>query len=168
MTLTAGRGRPDDAPSDATKPVGSVTGRIAVTSGKGIPFGTLTATPSGRARSSSARSPRPSRTPCRRSAIANGSESPSPATEETILADYSYSNRDFERLFTGFRSSTPGLTRLGISHDELRMLLVAHPRWLQAAFDHILTAYGSIETYVRAEVGLSSSQIDRVRDNLLM
>lgn len=88
-----------------------------------------------------------------------------------IMSSYLETNDhlDWDRLSiaatagTGVRENSLDL----MTAPALALLKRAHPQFLEAAFSHIDTRYGSVEVYLRQKVGVSSTTIERVRENLL-
>jgi len=88
-----------------------------------------------------------------------------------IMSNYLETNDhlDWDRLSvaaaagTGVRENSLDL----MTAPALALLKRAHPRFLEAAFSHIDTRYGSVDIYLRQKVGVSSTTIERVRENLL-
>lgn len=87
--------------------------------------------------------------------------------KETIFADYTHSNLVFDQLFAAFKLDSAQAKRLGIPPSIFRTVLLAHPNWLEAAWSYILQRHDSIEAYLRAEVGLTTSVVTQIRQNLL-
>lgn len=88
--------------------------------------------------------------------------------ENTVIADYSLSNLYFEY----FRKITaPVIQRaaqLGITEEEMRPLLLAHPNTLQTMLAYIDAKYGSVEKYLRDAAGLEDATLEKIRANLLV
>lgn len=87
--------------------------------------------------------------------------------EETVVADYSLSNRYYERFAElGERAIKP-LMVTGVRVADLRPLLVADPATLRTTFAYIRDKYGSVEAYLRAAAGVTDETIERLKENLL-
>ncbi|MDJ0756915.1 MAG: tyrosine-protein phosphatase [Ardenticatenaceae bacterium] len=87
--------------------------------------------------------------------------------KETIIADYTQSNRSFDQLYSAFQLSRGRFSRIGIPVADLKALFQSHPDWLASAWSHIHTRYETIEEYLIAEAGLTSQNIVQIRNNLL-
>lgn len=88
--------------------------------------------------------------------------------EATVIADYSLSNQAYPH----FREITAPLVKrlalLGVTVDDLKPLLSAHPDTMRATIDHIKTRYGSVEAYLHDAAGISDATIACLRANLLV
>lgn len=87
--------------------------------------------------------------------------------DDTIVADYSLSNRYFERFYEFGTRAVKSLNRLGVTGEHIKPLLIANPAAMRAALEHIDTKYGSIERYLRDAAGLDDSVLSRLRELLL-
>jgi protein-tyrosine phosphatase len=88
-------------------------------------------------------------------------------SEETVVADYSLSNRYYEHFR---RMVAPRITRLGVFNvtvDDLYPLITADPVILRNALAHIRLQYGSIQDYLTGPAGLDMQTLERLRDSLL-
>lgn len=87
--------------------------------------------------------------------------------EETVIADYTLSNRAFDLLAGRMRSEMEPLYRLGFDEAQLRPFLLAEARTLAGALLHLLRRYGSVEQYL-LRAGLDMAALERARETLLM
>ncbi len=86
--------------------------------------------------------------------------------DATISADYSLTNLAYDHVYqTAKNNRTYQAT--GIPIDVLAPILVAKPRWIVGVLAHIQQQYGSVEHYVLTKAGLTQSDIDALRANLL-
>jgi len=87
--------------------------------------------------------------------------------EETIIADYSLTNLEFDRLYQEF-VETDQVDRLGIPPSDVKIMLAANPEWIQRTLDYIHSDFGDAATYLQEAAGLSRKTIQAIRDNLLI
>ena len=87
--------------------------------------------------------------------------------EETVIADYTLSNRAFDLLSGRMRSEMEPLYRLGFDEAQLRPFLLAEARTLTGALAHLRRRFGSVERYLQ-QAGLDGAAVERVRETLLM
>ncbi len=87
--------------------------------------------------------------------------------EETVIADYTLSNRAFDVLAGRMRPEMEPLYRLGFSEAQLRPFLLAEARTLTGALAHLRRRYGAVEPYL-LQAGLDVTTLERVRATLLM
>ena len=86
--------------------------------------------------------------------------------EETVIADYTLSNRAFDLLSGRMRSEMEPLYRLGFDEAQLRPFLLAEARTLTGVLAHLRRRYGSVEGYLQ-RAGLDGAVVERVRETLL-
>jgi len=87
--------------------------------------------------------------------------------EETVIADYSLSNRYYDHFR---RMVAPRITRLGVFNvtvDDLYPLITADPEILRSALAHIRSQYGSIQNYLTGPAGLDAVTLQHLRNSLL-
>ncbi len=87
--------------------------------------------------------------------------------EETIIADYSLSNRYYDNYFRYGEQVVSRLTWLGIRAEHLQPMFLANPASLRAALQYIREAYGSVENYLHECADVSASDLIALRANLL-
>jgi protein-tyrosine phosphatase len=87
--------------------------------------------------------------------------------EETIIADYSLTNLEFDRLYQEF-VETDRVERLGVPPSEVKIMLAANPEWIQRTLDYIRSDFGDAATYLQEAAGLSKITIQAIQGNLLV
>jgi protein-tyrosine phosphatase len=87
--------------------------------------------------------------------------------DETLLADYSLSNRYYDDYFRYGQKLVAPVAWLGIRAEHLQPLLIANPANLQYALDHLRRKYGSVESYLLTAAGLTPSDLEALRTALL-
>jgi protein-tyrosine phosphatase len=87
--------------------------------------------------------------------------------EEVIVADYSLSNLYFDDYREIVREFVKPLRRLGITVDDMHLLLLAQPEMIRAALRHIEERYGSVDSYLRDKAGIDADVIAQLKANLL-
>jgi protein-tyrosine phosphatase len=86
--------------------------------------------------------------------------------EETVIADYTLSNRAFDVLAGRMRPEMEQLYALGFGETQLRPFLLAEARTLVGALAHVRRRYGSVEDYLR-RAGVTEETTERLRETLL-
>lgn len=85
---------------------------------------------------------------------------------ETIMQDYLLSNSALDmdklRADAGLNAATAALPA-----DAVKPLLDVEPAYLDAAFDQIDKDYGSVENYLKRELGVDRAAIQRLRQRML-
>ncbi|MBZ0274764.1 MAG: tyrosine-protein phosphatase, partial [Anaerolineae bacterium] len=87
--------------------------------------------------------------------------------EETVIADYSQSNRYYEAVHAYAAKMLRPMAFLGVKADHMQPLLTADPALLRTALAYIRDHYGSIESYLLNAAGLDADTLARLRVNLL-
>lgn len=88
--------------------------------------------------------------------------------DEVITADYSLSNHYFTTFRQVVQKALPGwLGNLGISIDDMHVLLTANPAIFQDVLNHIRRKYGSVDGYLREAAGLDDAVIEQLKANFL-
>lgn len=87
--------------------------------------------------------------------------------EETVIADYTLSNRYYDHFYRYAQQAVRRLAILGISADDMQPMLTADPKTLKAALDHLIIKYGSVRDYLRDWAGVDDAAFERVKANLL-
>jgi len=77
------------------------------------------------------------------------------ASRETVLEDYSLTNRYRRDISHLFAPQTP--------RELLEVLMGVEPHYLEASFATIDTAYGSADAYLERALGLTSARRERLR-----
>ncbi|MBZ0290146.1 MAG: tyrosine-protein phosphatase, partial [Anaerolineae bacterium] len=80
---------------------------------------------------------------------------------------YSLSNFYYEAFRQIVQKAVRQLVWLGITVDDMQLMLTANPEMMQAVLDHIRRRYGSVEGYLRDAAGLDDDTISRLRAQLL-
>jgi protein-tyrosine phosphatase len=86
--------------------------------------------------------------------------------EETVVADYTLSNRAFDVLAGRMRPEMERLYALGFGETQLRPFLLAEARTLTGALAYLRRRYGSFEGYLR-RTGIDDEVIERLKATLL-
>jgi protein-tyrosine phosphatase len=86
--------------------------------------------------------------------------------EETVIADYTLSNRAFDVLAGRMRPEMEQLYALGFGETQLRPFLLAEARTLVGALAHLRRRYGSVEDYLR-RAGITTATLEQLRETLL-
>lgn len=87
--------------------------------------------------------------------------------EETIVADYTLSNRYYNDYLDYTRRLMKRYEWMGIRAEDLYPLLLADARTMQHALDHLYRKYGTIENYLLNQAGLDLETLIRLRATLL-
>ncbi len=87
--------------------------------------------------------------------------------DDTILADYSLSNRHFDVFEAIGKQAIAPFRVLGVTTERIRPLFTANPVNMAATLAYVRTNYGSVEAYLRTQGSLTDQDIDRLRDALL-
>jgi protein-tyrosine phosphatase len=87
--------------------------------------------------------------------------------QDTILADYTLSNVDYEKVKSGIAQEASSLQRFGITVDHLQAVILVKAERLQKMFSHIEQKYGSSEAYLRSTAGLTEAHFAQIKQNLL-
>ena len=82
---------------------------------------------------------------------------------ETIMADYTLTNRAAERMLAGLTAMYGSRTSLGLKPEHLYPLFSARRELIELAFAHIEATYGTVDAYLRGPVGLTEAEIDAIR-----
>jgi protein-tyrosine phosphatase len=88
--------------------------------------------------------------------------------EETIVADYTLTNRVYPRLMASLRPDVQPLARIGIRAEDMKALLSANPATMRDTLAYARSRYGSIDAYLRDECGVDDTLRDRLRELLLV
>lgn len=87
--------------------------------------------------------------------------------EETVIADYTLSNRYYADFRDIADKALKPLARFGVKGDDLYPLITANPAVLRHALDYMRDKYGSVEGYLREAAGVDDALIASLRANLL-
>lgn len=88
--------------------------------------------------------------------------------DETILADYSISNRYYALFRRAMEPDLKPLLRFGITVDDLWPVLIVDPENIRHVMTHVRQNYGSVETYLLQKTGVSPAELDALRAQLLI
>jgi protein-tyrosine phosphatase len=88
--------------------------------------------------------------------------------EETVLADYTLSNRFYDHFRRGIAADIKQVAPWGVSVDDLQDLLLVKAKTLQGALAHLRQTYGSVDSYLRNQAGVSDETITQLRQNWLV
>jgi protein-tyrosine phosphatase len=87
--------------------------------------------------------------------------------EDVVVADYTLSNHYYDSFLTYVGEAIKPIRWLRVKPEDLKPLLLADARSMQAALDHLRTQYGSVELYVKRAAGVDDAVIARLKENLL-
>lgn len=87
--------------------------------------------------------------------------------EQTVIADYTLSNRAFDVLAGRMRPEMERLYAFGFGEVQVRPFLLAEARTLAGALAHLRRRYGSVEWYLLRS-GLDEATLERARETLLV
>lgn len=87
--------------------------------------------------------------------------------DETLLADYSLSNRYYNDYLDYGRRIVQPLSWLGIRAEHLQPLFIANPANLRFALDHVRRKYGSVAAYLITAAGMTEADLNALRKALL-
>ncbi len=84
--------------------------------------------------------------------------------EDTVVEDYLLTNQAYEKA--GIDPAARAAER-GISVNVMKVLMSALPSFIDTAFNEMRSMSGSVDGYLREQVGLTSEEHDRLRAELL-
>jgi len=88
--------------------------------------------------------------------------------KKAILYDYSLSNAGFDSNYGAFlEKDASKLKMIGVPPEELKVLFMANPQWLENALDEIDRNYGSMENYLLNAGGVERQTIDRLKTRMI-
>lgn len=87
--------------------------------------------------------------------------------EDLVLADYALSNQAYAHILGAAQEDVRRITAIGITAEELRPIMTAHPRNLRRMLAHVRERHGTLERYLREAAGVGPETADRLRANLL-
>ena len=88
--------------------------------------------------------------------------------EETVLADYTMSNLFYDHFRKGIIADLKQVAPWGVSADDLQDLLLVKAKTLKAALAYLQEKYGSIDTYLREQAGVSDATLAQLRRSWLV
>lgn len=86
---------------------------------------------------------------------------------ETILEDYLYTNKVAERRAKLYAFLIRALKRDRIAAEKIRLACTAHESYLTALFDTMEQRYGSAESFIRDQLGITQERERSLRQSLL-
>lgn len=86
--------------------------------------------------------------------------------DDTIIADYSLSNRAYEYFWESSRVVMQQLNLLGIRDRDFDYLLISDPDVMRATLRHLDERYGGVGAYLEGQ-GITPDQQGRIRELLL-
>jgi protein-tyrosine phosphatase len=86
---------------------------------------------------------------------------------ETVIADYSLSNRFHQHFYEAGQKAIQPLVRFGMSASDIQPILLANPENMRITLAHIDQHYGSVERYLTSAAGLDATDIARLRSTFL-
>ncbi|UTW61888.1 tyrosine-protein phosphatase [bacterium SCSIO 12741] len=86
-------------------------------------------------------------------------------SDSVIMQDYLLSN--YYRYDKIERFTRLGARFLGIENESIRSVLEVRPEYLQASYAQIQKEYGSLDQYLRKAVGLTTEEINRLKERYL-
>jgi protein-tyrosine phosphatase len=87
--------------------------------------------------------------------------------EETVIADYSLSNHYYPHFHNIMVPVVQRIAWMGVSADDLKPLLTAHPDTMRGTLAYLKSRYGSAEAYLRSKVGLDDRVIAQLKAQFL-
>lgn len=88
--------------------------------------------------------------------------------DETIVADYSISNRYTEHFHSWAEQHIPPfLKALGVTTRDLTPLVSIHPQIMEKTLAYLRENYGSAEGYLLTQARISEGQLAQIRENFL-
>lgn len=87
--------------------------------------------------------------------------------DDTIIADYTLSNRDYAYFFSYASRALKPVAWLGLNAEMLHPLLVADAQTIITTLTHVRTTYGTVENYLISRAGLTHDQLTNLRTHLL-
>jgi protein-tyrosine phosphatase len=88
--------------------------------------------------------------------------------EETVLADYTLSNKFYDHFRAGIAADLKQVAPWGISIDDLQDLLLVKEKTLRGALDYLRQNYGSLKGYLHDAAGVSDKTISQLKTNWLI
>lgn len=87
--------------------------------------------------------------------------------EETIIADYTLSNREYAYFKESTRKSLAQLRIVGLTEADFDYLLIADGQLMRETLAYMKQKYGSAEHYLVGHAGISPQAIEAIRTHLL-
>jgi protein-tyrosine phosphatase len=88
---------------------------------------------------------------------------------ETIIADYALSDKvtDYRKIFSGDKAKALG-DFAKAPPEALAAMFASDPEYIRAMFDALDRKYGSVDGYLRRELGLTADELNAIRRKLLI
>lgn len=86
---------------------------------------------------------------------------------EEVREDYLRTNDYFAPRLEKFLRVMRVLTLAQVSLERIRLILMAHPEFLDEVHGILMNRYGSVETYLREACGLEQDTLRKLKDRLL-
>ncbi len=88
--------------------------------------------------------------------------------KKDILYDYSLSNAGFESNYEAFLlKDASKLKMIGVPPEQLKILFMANPEWLENALDDISNHYGNMENYLLTAGGMKKESLERLKTKMI-
>ena len=84
-----------------------------------------------------------------------------------MLEDYLLTSQFFDRSCELILSEGGAELFTAVDRTIWEPLMRVHPDYLTAMFDHLDVTYGSVDHYLRDQLGIDAVRIDRLRAHLL-
>lgn len=86
--------------------------------------------------------------------------------DETIVADYSLSNRSYDMYYKDAVDQLAPLKKLGILPEDISGLLVSDPEFMRQSLRYLHECYGSAEAYLQ-KAGVDAATLNKLQSRLL-
>ncbi|SEM94942.1 protein-tyrosine phosphatase [Stigmatella aurantiaca] len=86
---------------------------------------------------------------------------------EAVMEDYLRTNDYFALRLEKFIRVMRVLTLAQVSPERMRLILMAHPDFLDEVHGTLMKRYGSVETYLREACGIEQDTLRKLKDRLL-
>jgi protein-tyrosine phosphatase len=89
------------------------------------------------------------------------------ARYEAVMEDYLRTNDSFALRLEKFIRVMRVLTLAQVSPERMRLILMAHPDFLDEVHGTLMKRYGSVETYLHEACGIEQDTLRKLKDRLL-
>lgn len=86
---------------------------------------------------------------------------------EVVMEDYLRTNDYFEPRLERFVKVMRVVTLSQVSPERMRLVMQAHPEFLNEVHETIVKRYGTVETYLRQACGIDQATLQNLKDQLL-
>jgi protein-tyrosine phosphatase len=86
---------------------------------------------------------------------------------EAVMEDYLRTNESFGPRMEKFIRVMRAMTLFQVSPERMRLIMRAHPDFLNEVHDTLLKRYGSVEAYLREACGIAPETLRKLKDRLL-